>query len=79
VNETRDKLLAFINDELLADPNRRANPDTALFEDGWIDSLKILRLIAYVEILIDRTIPDEEVVMKHFRTVNTIAEHFRPR
>jgi acyl carrier protein len=79
VNDTRDKLLVFINDELLADPARRATADTQLFEDGWIDSLKILKLIAYIEILIDRIIPDEEVVMKHFRTVNVIAEHFRPR
>jgi acyl carrier protein len=79
VNDTRDKLLVYINDELLADPTRRANPDTLLFEDGWIDSLKILQLIAYVELLIDREILDEEVVMKHFRTVNTIAEHFRSR
>jgi acyl carrier protein len=72
-------LLGYINDELLADPMRRADPDTLLFEDGWIDSLKILKLIAYIEILIDRQIPDEEVVMKHFRTVNAIAEHFQPR
>jgi acyl carrier protein len=79
VNNPRDKLLVYINDELLADPTRRANPNTLLFEDGWIDSLKILKLIAYLEILIDRQITDEEVVMKHFRTVNTIAEHFCPR
>jgi acyl carrier protein len=79
VNNARDKLLVYINDELLADPTRRATADTLLFEDGWIDSLKILKLIAYVETLINRTIPDEEVVMKYFRTVNTITEHFCPR
>jgi len=79
VNNARDKLLSYINDELLADPMRRADPDTPLFENGWIDSLKILKLIGFVEILIDRQIPDEEVVMKHFRTVNAIAEHFQPR
>jgi acyl carrier protein len=76
VNETREKLLGYINDELLTDPMRRAEPDTSLFEDGWIDSLNILKLIAYVELLTGREILDEEIVMKNFRTVNTIAEHF---
>jgi acyl carrier protein len=79
VNNARDKLLVYINQELLADPTRRATADTLLFEDGWIDSLKILKLIAYIETLTHHTIPDEEVVMKHFRTVNTIAEHFCQR
>lgn len=76
MNETREKLLGYINDELLTDPMRRAEPDTSLFEDGWIDSLNILKLIAYVELLTGREILDEEIVMKNFRTVNTIAEHF---
>jgi len=79
VNDARDKLLAYINGELLTDPMRRAEPDTPLFEDGWIDSLKILKLIAYVELMIGRNIPEEEIVMKNFRTANTIAQHFSSR
>ena len=70
------KLLNFINDELLADSTRQAAPDTPLFEDGWIDSLKILKLIAFVELMIGYNIPDEEIVMKNFRTVAMIVEHF---
>ena len=62
--------------ELLTDPTRRAALDTPLFEDGWIDSLKILKLIAFVELMISRNIPDEEIVMKNFRTVTMIVEHF---
>jgi acyl carrier protein len=76
VNSAREELLAYINRELLTDPTHHAEGDTPLFEDGWIDSLKILKLIAYVELIAGREIPDEEVVMKNFRTVNTIAEHF---
>jgi len=76
VNDARDKLLGYINGELLTDPARRAEPDTLLFEDGWIDSLKILKLIAYVELMIGRNIPEEEIVMKNFRTVATITQHF---
>ena len=76
MSDARDKLLGYINGELLTDPTRRAKLDTLLFEDGWIDSLKILKLIAYVELMIGRNMSDEEVVMKNFRTVTTIAQHF---
>lgn len=76
MSDARDKLLDYINGELLTDPTRRAELDTPLFEDGWIDSLKILKLIAYVELMIGRNMSDEEVVMKNFRTVTTIAQHF---
>jgi acyl carrier protein len=76
VSDARDKLLGYINGELLTDPTRRAKLDTLLFEDGWIDSLKILKLIAYVELMIGRNLSDEEILMKNFRTVTTIAQHF---
>jgi acyl carrier protein len=76
VIDARDKLLSYINGELLTDPTSRAAPDTPLFEDGWIDSLKILKLIAYIELMIGRNIPDDEIVMKNFRTVTVIVEHF---
>jgi acyl carrier protein len=79
VKDAKEKLLLYINGELLADPTRHAELDTPLFEDGWIDSLKILKLIAYVELLTGLEIPDEEVVMKNFRTVNTIVERFSPK
>lgn len=72
----RDRLLAYVNDALLADRNLRARPDTPLFADGWIDSLSILKLIAFVELMIGREIRDEEVVMENFRTVEIIAKHF---
>ena len=76
MNDARDKLLSYINSELLTDPTRQAVPDTPLFEDGWIDSLRILKLIAYVELMIGRNIPDDEIVMKNFQTATVIAEHF---
>ena len=71
-----DRLLAYVNDALLADRNLQAGPDTPLFADGWIDSLSILKLIAFVELMIGREIRDEEIVMENFRTVETIAKRF---
>jgi acyl carrier protein len=71
-----ESLLNFVNDELLADSEKKAGSDTPLFDDGWIDSLKILHLIAFVEIQSGRRIPDELIVMDRFRTVGEIARNF---
>ena len=69
--------------ETVAWINRRLVPEgtcidatTPLFEDGLIDSLRILMLIAWTEKLIARRIPDEQIRMDHFRDVETIARTF---
>lgn len=79
IMNAQEQLLSYVNNELLAERNLRAEADTPLFADGWIDSLSILKLIAYVEVLIEREIPDQEIVMENFRTVDTITQHFGVR
>jgi acyl carrier protein len=49
---------------------------TPLFEDGLIDSLRILLLIAWTEKMIGRRIADEHIRMDRFRDVRTIADTF---
>jgi acyl carrier protein len=70
------RLLGFVRGELLQNRGALVDEDSYLFEDGMIDSLKILQLIAFVEIETGRSIPDAEVVMEHFRSVRTIARRF---
>ena len=50
--------------------------ETALFEEGLINSIKILDLMAFVEKSIGVKIPDKLVVMKHFRSPRAITETF---
>ena len=69
-------LLQFVNEDLLSGSVRKVDFDTPLFEDGWLDSLKILQLIAFLELKSGRKIPDELIVMDRFRTVGTIAQNF---
>ena len=69
-------LLTFVRDDLLKGRSADVGPDTYLFEEGMVDSLGILRLIAFLEIEIGRPIADHEVVMEHFRTVRTIDRTF---
>jgi acyl carrier protein len=76
VTQFKLALLNFINTKLLADSNVTVHADSALFADGIIDSLKILHLLGFIESVVGRAIPDEEVVMEHFRSVRVIAERF---
>jgi acyl carrier protein len=82
---TRDRfqqeLLEFVNNEVLAEESKKKKilPTTPLFEGGLINSLKILDLIAFVEKHLKTKIPDAQILMKNFRTVETIAHTFARR
>lgn len=71
-------LVAFVRDDLLKGRDVAIDPDTYLFEEGIVDSLGILRLIAFLELRLGRPIADSEVVMEHFRTVGAIDRRFGP-
>jgi acyl carrier protein len=78
VTSLAGSLLAFVRDDLLRGRDVEIDPDTYLFDEGMVDSLGILRLLAFLEIEIGRPIDDREVVMENFRTVRTIARAFDP-
>jgi acyl carrier protein len=59
-----------------ADPPLAIDPETALFEEGVINSLRILDLIAFVEELTRTRIPDAAVRLANFRSVRAIAAAF---
>jgi acyl carrier protein len=79
LNPAVEILLKFVNEDLLADSQEKVAPDTLLFDKGRIDSLKILRLIAFLEVRSGQKIPDEQIVMDRFRTIETIAKNFPDR
>jgi acyl carrier protein len=63
--------------------NRRLAPegvvidaDTQLFEGGLIDSMRVLELIAWIELTTGRVIPDERIRMDDFCSARRIAERF---
>jgi len=57
-------------------PGASIGRDTPLFQERWLDSIRILELIAWTEQAIGRAIPDELIRMDHFRSVATIARTF---
>lgn len=75
--DAQHTLLAYVRTRLV----RRADPaavtaTTPLFEDGVIDSINVLDLIGYVEHRLGRRLEDDEIVLAHFRTIETITEVF---
>jgi nucleoside-diphosphate-sugar epimerase/acyl carrier protein len=73
------RILNFVRADLLDGRVGPIDADTYLFDDGLIDSLKILQLIAFIETEIGRPIPDTDVVMDNFRSVRTMAARFAAR
>ncbi|HEY7059668.1 MAG TPA: phosphopantetheine-binding protein [Vicinamibacterales bacterium] len=72
----RGPLLRFVREDLLKGRNVPIDEHTYLFDQGLVDSLGILRLIAFLELQLGRSIDDREVVMEHFRTVHAIESRF---
>lgn len=76
MTELSDALITFVRDDLLKGRDVPLDVDTSLFSEGLVDSLGILRLIAFLELRIGRPIADNEVVMDYFRTIRTIDRRF---
>jgi acyl carrier protein len=79
--EFQERLLQYINETLPhLDRHGRTFPPisaaTSLFVTGLLDSLSILHLLAAIQELTDRSIPDALVVMKHFQTVEAMTAAF---
>lgn len=75
--EFERQLAHFINTMLLGGAGV-VDRDTKLFEDGYMNSLRILDLIAVVEKTLGRRIPDRAVRLANFRTIATIVQAFHP-
>ena len=75
--ELEAQLVRFINGTLLRGEGS-VDRDSRLFEEGHINSLRILELIAAVEKAIGARIPDRAVRLASFRSVATIVRTFHP-
>ncbi|MGH7635005.1 MAG: hypothetical protein ACRENC_14815 [Gemmatimonadaceae bacterium] len=74
-NRLEAELVAWLNLRL-APPGVHIARDTALFEGGLINSIRILDLIAWTERAIARRIDDVDIQMNNFRTPARIADVF---
>lgn len=75
--ELERRLVKFVNRmQPEIDPPLAVDEETLLFEEGVINSLRILELIAFVEEITGARVPDEAVRLVNFRSVGVIAAAF---
>lgn len=71
-------LLTFIKSSLLKNKTKGINERTLLFEEGLINSMKIIELIAYIEKALGIEVKDDKMSMEFFGSVEKIANTFVP-
>ena len=67
----------YIQTEILHGRNVSLKEDEDLLSAGIIDSLSILKLVAFVEERFNISVPDEDVVFDNFSSINALAEYLQ--
>jgi len=63
----------IVNEIMLADNSTQIDPNESLINSGVLDSLALLRLIAFIEEQFSVTIEDSEVIPENLETINDIV------
>ena len=70
-----EELLRFIG-ELCIEHDGAISRDTPLFEQGLVDSRRVVDLMEFVERTLDLEIPDDKLSMEYFRSAADIVREF---
>ena len=73
IDEIRLRVRKFISEDLQSEGIEFQN-ETTLFENGIIDSIGIIRLMAFLEDTFHISISPIEVMIDNFNTVNKISD-----
>lgn len=74
-----DAIYAFVVDELLLDPDEELALDDELLMSERIDSLGLMRLVAYIDEEFSIQVPYEDVLIENFRSVQTVGAYLAPK
>jgi acyl carrier protein len=74
-----DALLGFIKDKILHGRAVALDAEQDLLGAGIIDSLGILRLVAFIEEQFGVKVPDEDVVFENFQSVSAMTSYITQR
>lgn len=73
--ETQTIIQKFILDELAKGRKKTIDVNDDLLGEGIIDSLGILQLVAFIEEKFNYVVPDEDVVIENFMSVNALSHY----
>lgn len=72
-----DKLKHYILDTLLNHSETTITPDQDLLLSGLLDSLSVMRLVAWLESSHAIKIPPEDILVEHFGSLNQIMDYLK--
>ena len=78
MSEIKEPLRNFIASELLSG-ERTVADDESLLADGMIDSMGVVRLVAFAEDTFGCQIPPEDVTIDNFRSIDNLAAYLGTR
>lgn len=77
--EHENALAEFVRNELLHGRKVALTNDADLLGAGIVDSLGILRLVAFIEDRFGVKVPDEDVVFENFQSIGAMAAYVSQR
>jgi len=78
--ELTTKITSYILSEVLLDKSMtELSPQEDLLDDGLVDSLGIMRLIAYIESEFGFSVPAEDVTVESFMSVDAVVAYLQPQ
>jgi acyl carrier protein len=76
VDTTTQRLVRFIQESSKSTDRALIDADTPIFGEGHLDSLGFMKLLLFVEELRGRPIPEEDLALCSFATVNTMVSAY---
>lgn len=77
--ELNERIKQFIAVEMVGQPNLQIGDDEDLLLSGLVDSLGVVRLIAFLEEQTGVSIPPGEITIENFGTVNAMVAYLETK
>ena len=71
----QEKLVSFINSEILAERGISIGPDDELLLEGYLDSMAVYSLVHFIESDLGLSVPAGDITVENFRTAATISRY----
>ena len=75
MSDRRQKLMEYVGGELLVDPELGLDEQEEILANGRIDSMGVMRLVAFVKDEFSITIPNEDLIVDNFKSVGALDEY----
>ena len=71
----KEKIVAFLIEEIANEPLEEIDLDEDLLGSGIVDSLGMMRLVAFLEKEFQKKIGPEDMTVENFQTVQRITDY----